>query len=678
VKSIIFVCVFVFGSAAAADWYWLNPLPTANNLTSVWFVGDTGYISGASTFRTTDAGAHWTTVASYEFEEMQFPVNGNVGYGTGSGIAKTTDAGATWAYTRLGDYYPAHQVCFPAGNDTGFVTFSTDPPRLARTCDGFATHTEMFLNGVSRTNGMAFTDTRHGWIVGGSGGLYGGFILRTTDGGATWARQDSGYAMGRRCGVCALGDGQTAFACGYESLMMKTTDGGEHWDGLPFPDEDEVSEVCFPGGPDTGFALATNDRVYRTVDGGQTWDSCPGTEYADAMHFPDGVAIGCAVGWSGMLARTTDAGATWSSMTRRAAGTLSNTSLMDVDFPADEATGFAVGSDGAFIKTTDGGQSWFQPCVLDTFCCQWDGVDFLPDRLTGFICGTAGINNNAVLRTHDGGVSWDTVLVRTGGTGYFRDVLFPFGDDTGYVVDRAGRAVWKTTDCGDSWVRHGVPIGGYLNALAFPARAVGYVVGTGGDVGKTTDAGETWLDVSTIFNDDLYGVEFPVGTDTGWVCGSYGRICRTNDGGATWEMQNAPQEFFWSIRFPAGTQLGFCCGEGVMMTTTDGGVTWISNMSLTTQDLWSMQFPLNAGTGYVVGSGGTILKTGFGGGVEETSDASRSTRNAGATVVSGAAGLKHDAASVIYDATGRRVTNPGPGVYFVREQGRVRKVVVAR
>jgi hypothetical protein len=52
--------------------------------------------------------------------------------------------------------------------------------------------------------------------------------------------------------------------------------------------------------------------------------------------------------------------------------------------------------------------------------------------------------------------------------------------------------------------------------------------------------------------------------------------------------------------------------------------------------------------------------------------------NGGATVLGGAASLKRDASGEFYDATGRRVAEPKAGVYFVREQGRVRKVIVTR
>ena len=162
-----------------------------------------------------------------------------------------------------------------------------------------------------------------------------------------------------------------------------------------------------------------------------------------------------------------------------------------------------------------------------------------------------------------------------------------------------------------------------------------------------------------------------------------GCICRTTDGGATWEDQNVPtQSYLWSIRFPAGTQTGFCCGEGVMLTTTDGGVTWIANPNLTSQDLWSMQFPVSAGTGYIVGSGGTILKTGYGGGIAETMNDERRTVNVGPTIVRGVLQLAIDECRVsnaeLLDAAGRKVmelrggandvSRLAPGVYFVSQR----------
>ena len=481
-KRLVIIVSCLLGVAAAADWYWLNPLPTANNLNAVWFTGDTGYACGPTTIKTTDGGANWTTLATREFENIQFPVDGHTGYATGFGMNKTTDGGATWTYVQVGDYRYTHDVCFPAGNDTGYATFDMDPPSIAKTCDGFATHTEMRFDNLARAFGMAFTDTRHGWFVGGGAGGGAGFIIRTTDGGATWTRQDSGHAMGRRRSISALADGQTAFVCGYEPSLQKTTDGGVHWDTLPFPAVDEALRVSFPGGPETGFVIAElygGNHVYRTTDGGQTWDTLPGTQYANAMHFPSGTRVGVAVGLSGTLVKTTDAGANWTSLTRYVSGTDLNTWLNDVDFPSDEATGYVVGNRGAYLKTTDGGQNWSRPCVFDALADLYAVAAASADTL--FIAGTGSCQNGRVWRSVDGGANWDTVFALYGSMPC--DVEFPREPDTGFVTDRA-RCVWRTTNGGDTWTRHST-LGTYLNAADFPSSLVGYAVGEGGTVNKT-------------------------------------------------------------------------------------------------------------------------------------------------------------------------------------------------
>jgi hypothetical protein len=72
-------------------------------------------------------------------------------------------------------------------------------------------------------------------------------------------------------------------------------------------------------------------------------------------------------------------------------------------------------------------------------------------------------------------------------------------------------------------------------------------------------------------------------------------------------------------------------------------------------------------------------------GTEESSTVDPRLANGGATMLSGTSGLKRDASSVLFDATGRRVTEPKPGVYFLREpvagsseQYRMRKVIIVR
>jgi YVTN family beta-propeller protein len=75
-----------------------------------------------------------------------------------------------------------------------------------------------------------------------------------------------------------------------------------------------------------------------------------------------------------------------------------------------------------------------------------------------------------------------------------------------------------------------------------------------------------------------------------------------------------------------------------------------------------------------------------GGGVEEDTKPQVADRKLDPTVLSGASGVMHLAASVVFDAMGRRVVNPRSGIYFLGEGlgargqglGRMRKVVLQR
>jgi|GEM_PF-995194 len=72
-------------------------------------------------------------------------------------------------------------------------------------------------------------------------------------------------------------------------------------------------------------------------------------------------------------------------------------------------------------------------------------------------------------------------------------------------------------------------------------------------------------------------------------------------------------------------------------------------------------------------------------GVEEPPEPQAPTRTLEPTILSLASGVKRLASSVVFDAMGRRVTDPQPGVYFVRDQGRgvgdarsTRKVIIQK
>ena len=117
----------------------------------------------------------------------------------------------------------------PANTDLGLL--AGNGGALFRTTDGGVTWTRL-NSGVDQIIGsIAFADATTGVAVGGEQGM--GFILRTTDGGATWEQVVADYDVGlndRWVGFVDVDFGEDGFgvAVGGKVLLV-TTDGGATW-----------------------------------------------------------------------------------------------------------------------------------------------------------------------------------------------------------------------------------------------------------------------------------------------------------------------------------------------------------------------------------------------------------------------------------------------------------------
>ena len=159
--------------------------------------------------------------------------------------------------------------------------------------------------------GLSFADANTGTAVGANG-----TVLRTTDGGATWALQSLGSIRSSLRAV-AMSDPDTITTVGdYYNIILRTTDGGVNWRQQSSGVGNFLFGVWFTTA-NTGFVV-----------GGQG---------------------SCGLGFSTML-RTTDGGATWK---RQFTG--SSWGLSGVFF-IDQNTGWAVGELGTILHTTTGGE----------------------------------------------------------------------------------------------------------------------------------------------------------------------------------------------------------------------------------------------------------------------------------------------------------------------------------
>ena len=218
--------------------------------------------------------------------------------------------------------------------------------------------------------------------------------------------------------------------------------------------------------------------------------------------------------------------------------------------------------------------------------------------------GTSG----CVLRTVDGGKSWQKLLLPGADSLDFRDIM-AFDKNTCIAMSAGPGAesrIYKTVDGGRNWklVKQNLHQDGFYNGMAFWDDKVGLLAGDP-VVGvpyllKTTDAGETWEEIPAESLPQAMEGEYgfaasgthlaTAGNQLAFLGtgGSAARIFYTTDQGETWQVVNTPMisgkasQGIFSLAFK-NEQFGIAVGgdyarenEGKnnLMFTEDVGKSW--------------------------------------------------------------------------------------------------------
>jgi len=174
-------------------------------------------------------------------------------------------------------------------------------------------------------------------------------------------------------------------------------------------------------------------------------------------------------------------------------------------------------------------------------------VDFVSEQ-AGFIAGQAG----TILRTTDGGKSWDALYV--GENQLIRRVSF-ISDQEGWAVGHRG-SIFHTTDAGNSWEIQFEAPGIYLRDINFVDRNHGWVVGHDATILHTSDGGASWQaqQMRGFTGRDLprfHGV-YARDENTAVIVGEFGTVVHTEDGGELWTITPEVAETTWLAVAEAG------------------------------------------------------------------------------------------------------------------------------
>lgn len=217
-----------------------------------------------------------------------------------------------------------------------------------------------------------------------------------------------------------------------EVPLLRTSDGGKSWLAVPMPSPTPLG-IC-------GLSLVSDSVLF-------------GVGTYDVGLFGDTNA-------KAVIIKTTDGGATFTSIDM----TPYASSLVDCRFTSKDsglATGTAGGKnyhDGnvVVLKTTDGGATW-KSVYRSTRVGEQGWKIFFRTETEGYVAiqmpdGWTDVNPIYILKTTDGGDSWNELLV-----GYGTRIVSPqgvcFADNMHGIVGGYGDSVFTTTDGGESWER---------------------------------------------------------------------------------------------------------------------------------------------------------------------------------------------------------------------------------
>ncbi len=241
----------------------------------------------------------------------------------------------------------------------------------------------------------------------------------------------------------------------------------------------------------------------------------------------DAVAVGArliAVGERGHVLLSDDRGASWTQARVPTRSMLTAATFHDRDL------GWAVGHDSVILRTTDGGFSWER--------MYWAPEDEAPffdvwfaDQSHGIAIGAYG----SFFETFDGGESWESRWISDDDWHLHR--LAIAADGLMYIAAEAG-SIYRSDDGGESWVTLPSPYeGSFFGVL--PTEDAVLVYGLRGHLFRSEDSGETWQQVETgtvaMLTD---GIVMSDGTIV--IVGLAGKTLISRDGGRSFEISQQP------------------------------------------------------------------------------------------------------------------------------------------
>ena len=234
----------------------------------------------------------------------------------------------------------------------------------------------------------------------------------------TWAQRTVGGGGLDLEGIAFNPSGSVGLIVTDDGPVLRSTDGGATWAAVG-TGADDLRDVDWAG-DDVVWVAGRDANGAVSTDGGLTWTLRP-TGSADRTEAIS--AVSATEAWvanrKGGIRHTTDGGVTWSP---QASGT--GEDMNDIQM-LNASTGYIAASSNVILKTTNGGATWTN---VSASGAEGDGLYFL-NASTGWAVSDAG----AIWFTADGGATW--TLQPSGTSAAFNRVHFADAEHGWAVAD---------------------------------------------------------------------------------------------------------------------------------------------------------------------------------------------------------------------------------------------------
>jgi photosystem II stability/assembly factor-like uncharacterized protein len=396
--------------------------------------------------------------------------------------------------------------------------------------------------GGNDLNGVWFFDANTGWAVGN-----GGRIIKTTNGGSTWAPQTSGTA--NNLTDVRFTSATAGYACGDLGTVVYTTNGGTTWQSYTTGSTKNLLSIDASGS--TIIATAVDGVILKY--NGSVWSSI---DYKSVVK-PD----------------------------------VRGVSMID-------ANNFYTCGGGGFInKTSNGGTS--RTYQMNPMQAPLKDIYFQSSTNGWAVSST----NNAILRTVDGGATWSfqsgvsvsRSLVRKQNTsGNIGNPFCVHPKNKNGMFILAGSSLYRSLDKGETWtLLNGSVPGGQCHSFFVNANDTNLMIASkgssGGRVIGSTNYGATWYDIINPINLTSYGMPLevdPNSPNTVYLAPDNAPMRMSTNWGANWTILSGG-ESGGTFRSPCDVLIQYenssviivgdgttGSGSGKVWKSINGGMNW--------------------------------------------------------------------------------------------------------